>query len=241
MTNRERQKLEKILFYILGRRPDEFGLLLDPQGFVPLKELHKALLETEGFKNIRQKQLLDLFLIFKPERFEFLEEEKRVRVKPEFSSPLVYQRKLVEDPPRELFTFIKPRAWIRASEEGLAAETIVLASEKELASRIAKRRGALVLSVDTQQAMRMGTIFEVYLEKLFLTSWIPAQALFGPKVDENFKKQYEKRPSEKKETERISEPLSQIIPEEKVAYRKLTHGRKKEPAWKKRRRQRRRR
>lgn len=241
MTDRERQRLEKMLFYMLGRRPDEFGLLLDEQGFIRLKDLHKALVEIEGFKNVRLKQLTDLFLIFKPERFDFSEEEKRVRVKPELASPLVRQRNFAEDPPRYLFTPVKPRAWIRVSEEGLAAENILLTPDEELASRMAKRRGALIIKVDSLQAMKMGAIFESYLEKLFLSSWIPAQALFGPKVDEEFKKRYAKKPKPKEEPTEEEAIIPFTLPEEPLPYRKITRGRKKDPAWKKARREKRRR
>ncbi|MCK4729362.1 MAG: RNA 2'-phosphotransferase, partial [Desulfobacterales bacterium] len=39
------KQLEKMMSYILGRRPDEFGLALNDQGFVRLKDLLKAISE----------------------------------------------------------------------------------------------------------------------------------------------------------------------------------------------------
>ncbi len=240
MTDRERKQLEKILFYALARRPDEFGLLPDALGFVRLKDLHRALSEVDGFKNLRLKKLVDFFLIFKPERFEFREEEGLVRVRPEEVDPCVLSRELAESPPRFLWTPVRPRAWIRVSTEGLAAETIVLTPDEDLASRLAKRRGALLIRVDTRRAMESGAVFERYLEKLYLSSWIPAEALEGPQVDEEFKARYQRKVKEKSEKPELEESKIVIFEEAPVAFRKLTKGRKKDPEWKRLRRKRRR-
>ncbi|AEH44695.1 phosphotransferase KptA/Tpt1 [Thermodesulfatator indicus DSM 15286] len=237
MTDKEKKKLEKMLYYALGRRPDEFGLV-PQEGFVRLKDLHRALIEVDGFKNIRLKKLKDFFLIFKPERFEFNEEKEIVRVKPELAAEEIYIREFSENPPTILYVTVKPKAWIKISEEGLASEAIVLTPDKELAQKMAKRKGALVIKVDTKKAMSLGTIFERFIEKLFLTSWIPAEALKGPKVDEAFKKRYLPPPKKEKKPPIILEiepsfqeetkPAEEVLP-----YRKITKGRKKDPAWKK--------
>ncbi|WP_022854304.1 RNA 2'-phosphotransferase family protein [Thermodesulfatator atlanticus] len=244
MTDRERKKLEKMLYYVLGRRPDEFGLLPN-EGFVRLKDLHKALVEIDGFKNIRIKKLKDFFLIFKPERFEYLEEQEIVRVKPEFAAPEIFKRDFVDELPQVLFTSVKPKAWVKVSENGLAAEKIILTPDEKLAQRIAKRRGALVVAVDTQKAMTAGAIFERFLEKLYVSTWIPAEALRGPKIDEAFKKRYLTPPKkEKKPLEEIAIAealLTETTEEEHLPYRKITKGRKKDPDWKKTQRLRRRR
>jgi len=46
---RSPQNLAKMLAYVLGRRPDEFGLIPDAEGFVRIKDLLKALHEEEGW------------------------------------------------------------------------------------------------------------------------------------------------------------------------------------------------
>ncbi len=241
MTDRERKRLEKMLFYVLARRPDEFGLLLDPSGFVRLKDLHRALVEVDGFKGLRCQKLRNFFLVFKPERFEFDEQEDRVRVRPEEVDSRVFSRKIAESPPKTLFTPVRPRAWIKVSEEGLAAQTIVLTPDRDLAERLARRRGALVIEVDTRKAMEMGSVFESYLEKLYLSSWIPADALRGPRVNEEFKKKYERKPKEKTEDKKLEEEKIVLVEEPVIAFRKLTKGRKKDPEWKRARRRARRR
>jgi putative RNA 2'-phosphotransferase len=241
LTDRERKRLEKLLFYVLARRPDEFGLLPDKEGFVRLKDLHRVLTEEEGTKGLRLKKLKDFFLIFKPEAFEFREEEERVRACPDLVDPAVLSREPAEEVPAELYIPVRPRAWIKASEEGLVAETLILTPDRELAERMARRRGALVITVRAKEALFQGTIFERYLEKLYLSTWIPAEALVGPRVDEEFKKRYERPKKEKKEEPLLEETKVVLPPQEVPAFRKITKGRKKDPAWKKVRRERRRR
>ncbi len=241
MTDRERKRLEKLLFYVLARRPDEFGLVLAPEGYVRLKDLHRALVEEEGTKGLRLKRLRDFFLIFKPQAFEYKEEEDRVRVRPELADPAIYRHEFTETVPEKLFVPVRPRAWIKAHEEGLVAERLVLTPDEELAQRIARRRGALVITVWARKAQEEGSLFEAYLEKLYLSSWITAHALQGPKVDEEFKKRYERPKKEKKEEKEVLEESPIIIPQSEMPYRKITRGRKKDPAWKKARREKKRR
>ncbi len=239
MTDRERKKLEKLIFYVLGRRPDEFGLIPDEKGFFRLKDLHRALIEEEGTKGLRLKQLTNFFLIFRPDKFEFLEKEGLVRVRPDWADEAVFEPRLVEVPPAILFTPVRPQAWIKASEMGLSGrDRVVLTSDEDLARRLAKRKGALVIAVEARRALEMGVVFERYLEKLYLAPWLPAEVLRGPKVDEEFKKRYQKRPKEEREPveTKIIIPSSPEIP-----FRKLTRGKKKEPSWKRARREKRRR
>ncbi len=209
MTDREKKKLEKIIFYILARRPDEFGLLPDEKGFVRVKDLYKALSEEKIIKNFNIKRLIDFFLVFQPDKFEYLEKDKLVRAKPELISPEVLKKELAEDVPLKLFIPVRPKAWIKAVEEGLKADMLVLTPDKGLAERLARRRGALIIEVDALNAQNMGSIFERYLQKIYITSWIPPSALKGPKVDEKFKKRYIK---EKKEEIEAATPLFIDVP-----------------------------
>jgi putative RNA 2'-phosphotransferase len=62
-TSHSRTSLEKLLRYALGNQPDEFGLVLSDDGFVPVKELVTALKEEDGFRwlnETRVKELINL-------------------------------------------------------------------------------------------------------------------------------------------------------------------------------------
>jgi hypothetical protein len=54
------KELRKIIEYILLYRPDEFGLFLDDDDSLPIKELMWALHEETGWKHIRLGHLKEL-------------------------------------------------------------------------------------------------------------------------------------------------------------------------------------
>ena len=49
--------LARFLLYVLGRRPDEFGLVPDAGGFVLLKELLQAIHEEPSWRYVRQSHV----------------------------------------------------------------------------------------------------------------------------------------------------------------------------------------
>jgi len=46
-------KLGKLMDYVLMYRPDEFGLVLDKEGYISIKELLQALREENGWSYLR--------------------------------------------------------------------------------------------------------------------------------------------------------------------------------------------
>lgn len=56
------KRLAKLLTYILGRQPDEFGLVLDNNGFVRIKELLKAVCEEDGWRHVRKRHLEEILI-----------------------------------------------------------------------------------------------------------------------------------------------------------------------------------
>ena len=59
---RSPQQLAKFLNYVLGRKPDEFGLVTDKEGFVKIKELIKATIEEEGLKYVRRSHINEIMI-----------------------------------------------------------------------------------------------------------------------------------------------------------------------------------
>ncbi len=91
MDQKSRQKHENLartLKYILGKAPDEFGIVLDPEGWIDLKGLVIALGDNPGTKGVSVTRILDLDWALEKSPFEF--DSKRVRMKPdsEFLPPL---------------------------------------------------------------------------------------------------------------------------------------------------------
>ena len=83
MDKQELKRLEKILFAMLGRQPDAFGIVLDEGGWVSIKELHQALMKEAGFSHITPRGLTQFFSLYRPEKFEW--QENHVRPCPTFS------------------------------------------------------------------------------------------------------------------------------------------------------------
>jgi putative RNA 2'-phosphotransferase len=63
---RELETLARMLAYLLGRRPDEFGLVLEEGGWVPVTKLLQALHEEPGFARVRREDLERLEALISP-------------------------------------------------------------------------------------------------------------------------------------------------------------------------------
>jgi putative RNA 2'-phosphotransferase len=108
--------MEKILFAMLGRHPDAFGIVLDEGGWFSIKELHQAVMKETGFHHITPRDLTQFFSLFRPEKFEW--KENFVRVKPELQSPdlTIYKEAI---PPELLYVSIRPKAHAHVIARGL--------------------------------------------------------------------------------------------------------------------------
>ena len=66
-----------LMAYILRHRPDEFGLVLDEDGFISLKELLQAIGEEEGWSYVRRSHITEVAYTSDRERFEIQDEKIR--------------------------------------------------------------------------------------------------------------------------------------------------------------------
>lgn len=179
--NIHKQSLGRILLYILGRRPDEFGLLPDREGFVPVKDLLKALHEEGEWRHIVRSHLQELLL--GEGRDSFVVEGERIQAKErhwhlDLQSP-------VSPVPKILYAPIRRKAHRVVVEKGLKASLqgfVVLTPHKEMAERMGRRKGQdpVVVEVLAERARAAGTPFFVFGE-LFLTPEVLPDFLAGPK------------------------------------------------------------
>jgi putative RNA 2'-phosphotransferase len=86
------QSLAKLITYILGRRPDEFGLVTDTEGFVKIKELLKALTEEEGWKYVRRFHLDEILYSLADPPFEILGKQIRAKRRDQLVRPNPVQK-----------------------------------------------------------------------------------------------------------------------------------------------------
>ena len=165
--------LARILSYALGHRPDEFGLVLDREGFVPVKRLLAALAGEPGLAWVRRQHLLELAALMSPPAFEVAGD--RIR---SLTPPPPELRRPGESPPPYLYAAIPPKAHPRVWEEGLTApagEELLLARRPETALKLGKRRAPdpVPVTVQAQAAARKGVVFTAYGEELFLARAVP--------------------------------------------------------------------
>ncbi len=172
--------LARFMRYILGHKPDEFGLVPDREGFVSYKEFLWAVHEEPGWGYVREGHINEVLL--GKDRALFQPEEKRIRA-------LDRRWTLdLENPtqalPKILFVAIRRKAHPVVMEKGLTAvggRHLVLSPDREMAERIGRRRDQepVVLEIMSASAREAGISFFPF-GHLYLTEQIPAMFINGP-------------------------------------------------------------
>jgi putative RNA 2'-phosphotransferase len=175
------ESLARMLTYILGHRPDEFGLVLSEDGFIPIKHLLQSLAAEPGWGFVRRHHLEQLVGLVSPPAFEIAGEHIRA-VSPE---PARLRRDPGEAPPALLYVAIPPKAHARVWEEGLRPppdRELVLSTTKETAVKLGRRRAPhpILVIVQAQAAARRGIELTGYGEGLYLAPALPRDLLQLP-------------------------------------------------------------
>ena len=169
-----------MLVYMLGHRPDEFGLVPDIEGFIHFKELLQAIHEEEGWRYVRRSHINEVFL--GRDRSLFESEDERIRS---------VERRWELDPhnptrflPKILFTAVRRKAHPVVMERGLRAvedRYLILTPVREMALRIGRRRDQkpVLLEILAEVAKEKRALFFSFGD-LFLSPGIPAKAIEGP-------------------------------------------------------------
>jgi putative RNA 2'-phosphotransferase len=186
------QELGKLIEYILLYRPDEFGLFLDDDGSLPIKELMWALHEEEGWKHIRLGHLKEL--VYSQFEAAFTLEENCIKPKQPRK-----QTHSTAVPPRLLFHGARRKAYPVILKHGLkpaGRPHVPLATTEEIALRIARRRDPkpILFTVHAAQAHDKGHVFSLCGEFLYLVEALPPPFLSGPPLDETAKPTKVSRP-----------------------------------------------
>ncbi len=177
---RQLEDLAKFLTYMLCHRPDEFGLVLDPEGFVPLKRLLAALAAEPGWGQVRRHHLEQVAGLMQPPRFEIVGE----RIRGLTPQPAALRRPALNLPPH-LYAAVPSKAHERVFESGLKAppgQELLLAPTPEEAVKLGRRRSPapVLITVRAQTAAREGVAFVQYGENFFLAWEIPRKFLEVP-------------------------------------------------------------
>jgi len=174
------KQLAKLIDYILGRKPDEFGLVPDAHGFIRIKDLLKALAEEDGFQFVRRGHLDEIQLTLGERSFEIV--DNRIRAADRRHLP---ENIPATDLPKLLYTCVRRKAYPHVSQKGIRPtwhSQVVLSSSARLARRMGKRMDSspIELTVQVAHCRRQGVIFRQAGQNLFLADRIPAGCFSGP-------------------------------------------------------------
>lgn len=199
--------LSKLMAYILLHRPDEFGLVLDEDGFVPLKELQQAIAEEDGWSYVRPSHITEAVYTGDRERFEI--EDERIRAASGHSRPQRIQYEPTT-PPRILYYGTRRKAYPHILQRGLdpmGRQYVHLAASEELAMRIGRRRDSnpVLLEIQAERASENGVIFYQANTLIYLADHIPQSYIIGPPISSVLPEK--KLPEKRQET-----PLKRELP-----------------------------
>ena len=185
--------LNHLLNYILGNKPDEFGLVPDKEGYISLKELLKAINEEPNMAYVRESHIREVLLHNRDSFFEII--EKKIRSIKRNFTPVDKDQDRVH-PPKTLYKGIKRKTYPFILKSGLlpgSKEHIVMTKDKDLAIRTAHRldQKPIILEIKAGVAAENGIPFFLFGDSIFLADKIPVQFISGPPLPKElpFKKE----------------------------------------------------
>lgn len=186
--NRKKQieQFAKISEYMLGRHPDEFGLVPDHEGYIKIKEFLQAVTETDGWRHIRKNYINEMMLVHPDPPVEV--GETRIRAKDSSMLPKYIH---CENPPKLLFICIKQKSYPSVLENGIHPSShtkIICCKDPDMAKKIGRRRSPqpVLLTIHTQKMLDQGLSFLHAGDLLFLTDFVPADCFTGPSLSKEF-------------------------------------------------------
>ena len=174
------KQLAKFLNYVLGRRPDEFGLVTDKEGFVKIKDLIKATSEEEGLKYVRRAHINEIMITLPNHGLEIA--DPLIRAQNRENLP---KQSFALDPPKLLYTCVRKKAYPHVLNKGIRPtgfSKVILSSNSDLAERMGQRsdHDAVLLTVQVSQSEDNGVVFFQAGESIFMTEYIPPGCFSGP-------------------------------------------------------------
>jgi putative RNA 2'-phosphotransferase len=196
------QQLAKIISYILGRRPDEFGMVLDNNGYVKIKDLLRVLGEEDGWRYVRRGHIDEILYTLTDPPIEI--EDLHIRAAQREKLPVVAP---AENLPKLLYHGIRRRAHPNVIQKGIfpgANSYVILSSDKTMAERMGRRidPSPVLLTIQVHDSIAKRVEFLQAGESLYLAEFIPPDCFTGPPL-----------PKEKPETEKhAGKKESEITP-----------------------------
>jgi putative RNA 2'-phosphotransferase len=195
MRIKEAQQLARFIQYVLGRRPDEFGLVPDAEGFIPVTDLLKVANE-EGWHHVRRHHLGPLSQQLNQPVLEIRDYLVRA-----VNRSRLEQIRETANSPKLLYVPIRRRAYETVSQHGLQPRghigQVVLCADQALARKIGCRRDStpLIVTVNVHGARQCGVVFSQFGEGLYLADHLPTSCCRLPRPPQAVKRREQVPPA----------------------------------------------
>lgn len=234
----DKKKLSRMLAYVLGQHPDEFGLWPDTQGYIKIKDLLAALSEEEGWSFVRQAHLQEFVRASQGDTFEIA--GNLIRLAPA-ESRLGLGPYPPGQPPTLLYFAARQKSYPAIFKHGLRPtdrEFVPLCTTPELALRLAKRRDPkpILLTIQAAQALEAGVEFLACLERFFLVSGLEPRFFVNPPQPRP--EEAPNKPAKPQRPSQAPTPGSFMLEPEHLAQEKWREKGNKKESWKRERKKR---
>ena len=179
-------KLSKLLVYILGRQPDEFGLLPDENGYVKIKDLMKAMGEEPGWRHVRLNQIREVTYSIRSPPVEM--ENNLIRA---VDRSRLFAPEIPDSFPKLLYYPVRQRAYPVVLEKGLSSAAcknrLILTGHMDFAERLGRRIDPcpVILTINSDIIRKIGATLWRFGKQLFLSDCLPLGSFSGPPLPKN--------------------------------------------------------
>ncbi len=227
-------KLSKFISYILGHKPDEFGLILDQDGFVKIKELLKVITEEDGWKYVRRSHIDEILMTLPNPSIEI--KDKFIRAKKHDALPKPFP---AQNLPKLLYTWVRRKAYSVVLDKGIyptSYSRVILSSSREMAERIGKRidQMPILLTILVKKSVDDGVVYYQAGDSIYLAESIPAGCYTGPPLQKQKPELKKQDTTEEPSTRKLAGSFLMDLTYEKANHKKSRRGKKRKGVeWKK--------
>ena len=193
--------LSRFMSFILGKRPDEFGLVPDREGYITIKEFLNAINEEPNMAYVRESHVREVLLHDRDGIFEI--DGKKIRSTKRDFCPVEKEKDLASLP-KILFVGVKTKAYPYILKSGLfpgSKEHIVMTKDRDLAIRIARRLDPrpIILEISAESTIENGIAFYHFGDSLYLADRVPVDFISGPPLPKELPSREETPKKEREE------------------------------------------
>jgi putative RNA 2'-phosphotransferase len=185
MNEPERTKLSKFLALLLRHRAGDYGLALDPEGFVPLDRLLAAMNTQRGWAWVRAEHIEEIIATQSKRRYEIVDGDIRAIYGHTLDAAIRYP----QVSPPDILRHCTARRFVesirRAGLRPMRRQYVHLTDEPALALLTGRRRDPqpAILQIDAGRAHAEGVVFFRADDGVFLAKAIPARFIASEVLD----------------------------------------------------------